>query len=250
MSDEAIFVAEPRTRAGKGANREVRRQGRIPGVIYGGKEPPEMISLDVPQITRAHSTGKMTSRLYQVKVNGKTQRVIPREIQVDPVYDRPVHVDFMRVVAGAKISLAIPVTFRNADQSIGIKRGGVLNIVQHEIELIVDPDNIPDHIEADLTGLDINDSLHISSITLPAGAKARDRSNFTVATIVVPSGFATEAQEAAAAAAAAPGEGEAPAEGEAAAAPAEGGDKAATATAAGGKAAAAKPADDKGKGKK
>jgi len=203
MSDESTFVAEPRTRSGKGPNRDVRRQGRIPGIIYGGKQPPELISLDVPQIAKAHSTGKMTSRLYQLDIAGKKTRVIPREIQVDPVRDHPIHVDFMRVVAGTPITLNIPVEFKRADESPGIKRGGVLNIVRHEIALIVDPENIPDHIEADLTGLDINDSLHISAIALPQGTKPRITRDFTVATIVAPSGHAEELAEAAAKAAAA-----------------------------------------------
>jgi large subunit ribosomal protein L25 len=220
MSDDTTFVAEPRDRVGKGPNREVRRRGRIPGVIYGGKEPPQMVSLDVPQIIRAHQTGKMTSRLYQVELGGKTTRVIPREIQVDPVHDRPIHVDFMRVVSGAPITLNIPVEFKGHENSPGIKRGGVLNIVRHEIELIVDPDNIPDHIEASLEGLDINDSLHISAIALPAGTKPRIARDFTVATVVAPSGHAEEVAEAAAkaaaAAAAAAGPEGAPAEGAAA----------------------------------
>ncbi|HXZ68407.1 MAG TPA: 50S ribosomal protein L25/general stress protein Ctc [Alphaproteobacteria bacterium] len=226
MSEETVLSAEARTRAGKGANRAVRRQGRIPGVIYGGNEPPQMVSLDVPQVTRAHATGKMTSRLYSVEIGGKKTRVIPREVQVDPVYDKPIHVDLMRVTSGSPVTLNIPVQFKGMENSPGIKRGGVLNIVRHEIEMIVDPDNIPDHIEASLDGLDINDSLHISAITLPSGTRPRIARNFTVATVVAPSGHAEEVAEAAAKAAAAAAAGVvegAPAEGApAAGAPAAG----------------------------
>jgi len=222
MISQTTFVASERSRTGKGASRSVRNEGRIPAVIYGGAEPPQMISVEVPQIARAHATGKMTSRLYEVEVGGRTTRVIPREVQVDPVTDRPIHVDFMRVAPGSQITLAIPVEFRRQDASPGIKRGGVLNVVRHEIELIVDADNIPDHIEADLSGLDINDSLHIGAITLPPGTRSKITRDFTVATIVAPSGYAAELAEAAAAAAAAATAAAAPAEGAAPAAPAEG----------------------------
>lgn len=219
MSEE-IFSAEPRKHAGKGPNRAVRRTGRIPGVIYGGKDAPQMISLDTPQIAKAHSTGKMMSRLFQVDVSGEKTRVIPREVQLDPVYDKPIHVDLMRVVSGTPITLNVPVEFKGAENSPGIKRGGVLNVVRHEIELIVDPDQIPDHIEISLEGMEINDSLHISQVTLPPGTRPRITRNFTVATVVAPS---AQVEEIATTAAAGAAEG-APAEGAAgAAAPA--GDK-------------------------
>jgi large subunit ribosomal protein L25 len=203
MSNETTLVAVPRNRSGKGPNRDVRRHGKIPAVIYGGEQAPEMISLDVPQVVKAHASGKMLSRVYEVDVEGKKTRVLPREVQLDPVKDRPIHVDFMRIVAGAKVSLNIPVEFMRSDASPGIKRGGVLNIVRHDIELLVDADNIPDHIEADLSGLDINDSLHISAIALPSGTRPKITRDFTVATIVAPSSYASEVAEAAAAAAAA-----------------------------------------------
>ncbi len=207
MSEETIFSAEPRERAGKGPNRAVRRTGRIPGVIYGGQEAPQMVSLDVPQIAKAHSTGKMMSRLYEVELGGKKTRVIPREVQVDPVHDTPIHVDLMRVVSGSPVTLNIPVEFKGLENSPGIKRGGVLNIVRHDIEMIVDPDNIPDHIEANLEGLDINDSLHISAITLPPGTRPRITRNFTIATVVAPSGQMEEVATTTAAAEGAPAEG-------------------------------------------
>ena len=222
MSEETVFSAEPRSGSGKGPAREARRQGRIPAVIYGGQEAPQLVSLDVPQIARAHATGKMTSRLYQVDIGGKKTRVIPREVQVDPVHDKPIHVDLMRVISGVPVTLNIPVEFKGHEASPGLKRGGVLNIVRHEIELIVDPDHIPDHIEISLEGLEINDSLHISAITLPPGTKPRIARNFTIATVVAPS---AQTEETPAAATAATAEGT-PAEGAAAAAapaaPAEG----------------------------
>lgn len=212
MAELPTFSALPRSRAGKGASRAVRRDGRIPGVIYGGKKPPELISLETKEIVKAYSTGKMKSRLYQVMVDGKPTRVVPRDVQLDPVFDRPLHVDLFRVEEGAKIALMIPVHFLNQPASPGIKRGGVLNIVRHEVELLVDPDHIPPFLEADLTGLEINDSIHISAIKLPEGARPTIQGrDFTVATIAPPSGMASAADTAAEGAAA---------EGAAAAAPA------------------------------
>lgn len=231
MSDMTTFVAEPRTRGGKGANRQVREQGQIPGVIYGGSEPPELITVTVKEITKEHNSGKMMSRMCFVEIGGKKTRVVPREVQTDPVLDRAIHVDFLRVPKGARIALQIPCEFKNLDASPGIKRGGVLNIVRHEVELIVDAENIPDHIDVDLTGLDINDSVHISAVKLPGNAKPKIRRDFTIATIAPSSGFAAEQAEAAAKAAEAAGIVAATPEGEAVpgaegATPEEGKDKA------------------------
>jgi large subunit ribosomal protein L25 len=222
MSEVETFMAEPRSRAGKGASRDVRRHGQIPGVIYGGQEPPELIQLGVPAVLKAHLTGKMTARVCFVEVGGKKTRVVPRAVQVDPVRDLPIHVDFLRLPKGARVSLLIPVEFKNLDASPGIKRGGVLNIVRHEVELIVDAENIPDHIEVDMTGLEINDSIHISAVKLPAGSKPKITRDFTVATVAPSSGFAAEQKEAAEKAAAAAGVVAATPEGEVAAPGAEG----------------------------
>ena len=190
MAEHMTLTAQPRSRVGKGAARAVRREGLIPAVIYGGKQDPELVSVDTKTITKQLHTGALLSRVYMIDLDGKTTRVIPRDVQLDPVRDVPVHVDFLRLAAGAKVALMVPVHFLNQEASPGLKRGGVLNIVRHEVELIVDADNIPEFLEADLTGLDLNDGIHISAIALPEGSTPTitDR-DFTVATIAVPSGF-------------------------------------------------------------
>ncbi len=129
MGETTTFMAEPRSLASKGANRAIRAQGQIPGVIYGGKEPPELITLGAKQISKEHNSGKMLSRVCFIEVSGKKTRVVARDIQVDPVKDRPIHVDFLRLPKGAKVALQIPVQFINAEGSPGLKRGGVINIV-------------------------------------------------------------------------------------------------------------------------
>lgn len=195
MAEHMTLTAQPRSRAGKGAARAVRREGLIPAVIYGGKQDPEMIAVDTKVITKQLHTGTLLSRVYFVDVDGKKTRVIPRDVQLDPVRDTPVHVDFLRLAEGAKVALMIPVHFMNHEASPGLKRGGTLNIVRHEVELLVNADNIPPYLEADLTGLDLNDGIHISAIKLPEGARPTitDR-DFTVATVAVPSGFVDAAE--------------------------------------------------------
>lgn len=246
MAEASIFKAEPRARAGKGANRVMREQGQVPGVIYGGGEPPELITLSIPEFIKAHESGKMTSRISFVDVGGKKTRVVAREVQVDPVRDHPIHVDFLRLPKGARVSLMIPVEFKNLEGSPGIKRGGVLNVVRHEVELIVDAENIPDHLEVSLEGLDINDSVHISAVALPPGVVPKIKRDFTVATIAPSSGFAAEQKEAAAKAAEAAATAAALPEG---AAPAEGAPAAGAAAPAAGDAKEAAPAKE-AKGKK
>lgn len=216
MAELTTLAAELRDRGGKGAARAARRTGRVPGVIYGGKTPPEMISVDRRDLTKVWSTGTFLNQITLVDVGGKQTRAIARDVQLHPVSDAPLHVDFLRLEAGSRVKLSIPVTFENEAASPGIKRGGVLNIVRYEIELDCPGDNIPATLVADLDGLEIGDSLHISAITLPEGVKPTitDR-DFTVATIAAPSKVATAEEEAAEAAAAdseATAEGEAPAE--------------------------------------
>lgn len=194
------LTAAVRERTGKGAARATRREGMIPGVIYGGGEPPIAISLPYkPVDLRIHAGGFLTT-LMMIDVGGHKIRVIPRDYQLDPVKDFPIHVDFLRVEAGARIDLEIPVHFINESASPGIKRGGVLNIVRHTVELSVPADAIPERITVDLTGLNINDSVHISAVTLPEGTAPviRDR-DFTIATIAAPAGMKEEAPAAAAA---------------------------------------------------
>jgi large subunit ribosomal protein L25 len=201
------LTATVRDKVGKGAARAVRRQGMIPAVIYGGKEPPIAISLPFRELDlKVHAGGFMTT-VAEITVDGEAIRTLPRDFQLDPVADRPLHVDFLRLVAGSTITVEVPVHFVNEAGSPGIRRGGVLNVVRHRVELECQADAIPDHIVADLTGLDINDSLHISAISLPEGVKPTVGRNFTVATVAAPAGVKEEIRAAAEAAAAA---GEAP----------------------------------------
>ena len=239
MRETLELTVEPRSRLGKGAAYQNRKAGRIPGVVYGGNADPETVQVDERTLTRHYNTGSFLQTLVMLESGGKKTRVIPRAVQLDPVTDRVVHVDFMRLTPGGTISLDIPVHFRGQEDSPGIKRGGVLNIVRHEVALLCPVDNIPEYIEGDLSELDIGDSLHISAFALPEGVKPVIRGrDFTVATIAPPTTYTEEVTPAAAAAAAA-AEGAAPAEGAEGAAPAAG---AAAAPAAG-----AAPAADKGK---
>ena len=195
------LTATVREKVGKGAARAVRRQGLIPAVIYGGKEPPISIALSSRDIYfKLHGGGFMTT-VAEIDVNGDTIRTLPRDFQLDPVTDQPIHVDFVRITAGSTITVEIPVHFANEEDSPGIRRGGVLNVVRHRVELECPADAIPNHIVADLTGLDINDSLHISSIELPAGVKVTIDRDFTIATIAAPAGIKEELRTAAEAAA-------------------------------------------------
>lgn len=178
--------ATARPRAGKGAARAERRNGRVPGVIYGGNEPPLPISLDYKDVEKTIFAGHFLSTVFNIDVDGKTVRVIPRDYQLDKVRDFPMHVDFLRIVAGSKIRVGVPVHFKNNLESPGLKAGGVLNVVTHNIELMCPPDDIPQEVMVDLAGLEIGDSIHISDIKLPENVTLRDRSNFTVATIAAP----------------------------------------------------------------
>ena len=220
MASVKQLQAVARDRVGKGAARAVRRQGRVPAVIYGAGAAPTPIALDFNEARRLIFAGHFLTTVFEIEVDGQKTRAIPRDYQLDPVKDLPVHVDFLRLAEGQKIRVEVPVHFINQEASPGLKRGGTLNIVRHTIELLVPVEAIPDALDADLTGFDIGDSLHISAITLPEGAKPTiSERDFTVATIVAPSGLKEEAAAAAAAAAAAPAAAE-PAPGAAPAAPA------------------------------
>ncbi|MBV9331031.1 MAG: 50S ribosomal protein L25/general stress protein Ctc [Alphaproteobacteria bacterium] len=220
MREIEDLQAEPRTGTGKGPAFRARKQGFIPAVVYGGDGKPESVQVPQRDLERQIEKGAFLTTLYMLDVGGRKTRVIPRQVQIDPVSDRPVHADFMRLPEGASIRLAIPVRFRGQESSPGLKRGGVLNIVRHEVELICPADRIPDYLEGDLSGLEIHGTLHLSAIRLPEGVKpvaTRER-DITIASIVAPTSVIEEqraAAEAAAAAAAAPvpEEGEAPAEG-------------------------------------
>jgi large subunit ribosomal protein L25 len=234
MATVREFKATARPKAGKGASRAVRREGRVPGVIYGDNQPPLNISLDQAELALRIFAGKFLTTLCEVDVDGNKIRVIPRDFQIDPVRDAPVHVDFMRLGKGATIRVKVPVHMINADQSPGIKRGGTVNIVTHTLDVRCPAEAIPEAFVVDLAGLEINHSKHLSDINLPPDVRPYIQGDATLVTIVPPSGYAEEkGGEGAAAAAAAPAAGAKPAAG--GAKPAAGGAK----PAAGG---AAKPA--------
>ena len=197
MSEALTLPAELRERAGKGASRELRRDGRVPAVIYGGKEDPVAIHVEAKELVRQLGTGHFMNSIVMVEVGGKKVRALPKDVALHPVTDRPLHVDFLRLAKDSKIHVEVPVVFVNEEASPGLKKGGVLNVVRHELELVCESDKIPDDIQLDLTGLDLGDSIHISQITLPAGSVSAitDR-DFTIATVVAPSGLRSEAAEA------------------------------------------------------
>lgn len=208
MSKIIPLAVMNRDRAGKGAARATRREGLVPGVVYGNKQDPALISIDPKVLKQQIKGGGFFSHVFEIDLGGKKEMVLPRDLQLDPVTDRPIHVDFMRVNRETRITVGVPVAFVNDTASPGLKRGGVLNIVLHEILLVCAPDNIPERIVVDLTGLEIGHSIHMDHITIPEGA-VRDPhfKDDTVATIVAPSAMKSEAETA-------------PAEAEAAAAPA------------------------------
>ncbi len=187
MADVANLAAQSREEAGKGPARALRRDGRVPAVIYGDKKDPLAISLDALDLRRELADSGFYLRLYDVDVAGSAERVLPREVQRHPVTGVPMHVDFLRIAAGATITVNVGVDFINEEECPGLKSGGVLNVVRYEIELVCPAASIPESIVIDLTGLEIGDGVHISSVTLPADCEPTitDR-DFTIATIAAP----------------------------------------------------------------
>jgi len=212
------LAAQPRSGKGKGPAYQARSQGNVPAIIYGGESDPQMITVDARTLERHTGTGSFLTTPFMLDIEGKKERVLPRALQLDPVSDRPVHVDFMRLAKGATVRIEIPVRFKGQDTSPGLKRGGVLNIVRHDLEVYASAENIPELIEIDISKMDINESLHISAINLPEGVRPRIRErDFTIASIVAPTSVIEEQRAAVAAAKAAESAAAAPAEGEAAA---------------------------------
>jgi large subunit ribosomal protein L25 len=242
MATVKELKATARPAGGKGAARAERRAGRVPGVIYGNNEPPVTISVDDADLRQRILAGRFLTTIYDIDLEGKKHRVIPRDFHLDPVRDFPLHVDFMRLGEGATIRVSVPLHIRNAEAAPGVKRGGTVNIVTHTIDLVCSVDNIPQFVEADVSDLEISHSLHLSDIKLPAGVKSLLRDDVTLVTIVPPSGYAEEMKAAAAAAAAAAGTVVAGAPAAPGAAPAVGAPGAAPAAPAAGAAAAAAPA--------
>jgi len=198
MSEALTLPAETRERAGKGASRALRREGRVPAVIYGGKEESTPIHVEAKELVRQLGTGHFMNSIVMIDVDGKSVRVLPKDVSFHPVNDRPIHADFLRLAKDAKIEVAIPVVFINEDESPGLIKGGVLNVVRHELDLICVSDKIPDQIEIDVTGKEVGDSLHISEVELPEGSESAitDR-DYTIATLVAPSALKKSEDEAA-----------------------------------------------------
>jgi large subunit ribosomal protein L25 len=190
MSDQLTLSAEARDRVGKGASRALRNSGRVPAVIYGNNEEPTSVHLEEKLLMKALMTGHFMNSVVMVETGGKSIRTLPKDVSFHPVTERPLHVDFLRISEHASVTVQVPVLFVDEATSPGMKRGAVLNIVRHELELICDAAMIPDDISISLTGLEIGDSIHISAVTLPAGSKSAitDR-DFTIATLVAPSGL-------------------------------------------------------------
>ena len=198
MSDQLTLPAEARDRAGKGASRELRRQGRVPAVVYGQKKDALSIHVEEKLLTKMLHTGHFMNSVVMVEVGGKPTRTLPKAVDFHPVTSRPIHVDFLRISEHTKVNVAVPMRFDNEEASPGLKRGGVLNVVVHELEIVCDAAHIPSEIHIPLDGLDIGDSIHISQVNLPNGVTpANADEDFTVATIVAPSAMKSEETEAA-----------------------------------------------------
>jgi large subunit ribosomal protein L25 len=203
MASVKELKATVRTGAGRGPAREERRQGRTPGVVYGDSKEPMNIALDHAELRTRIYAGQFLTTIYDLDIDGKKHRVIPRDYQLDKVKGFPIHVDFMRLGEGATIRVNIPIRVLNAEISPGVKRGGAINIVTHTVEVRCPANAIPGAIEVDVSELDMNHSLHLSKITLPPNVKPVAGRDLTLVTIVPPSGYQEELRAAAAAAAAA-----------------------------------------------
>lgn len=203
MAETKTLAATVRSVGGKGAARSVRREGRIPAVIYGGGDPAQSISLEWREVNKLIYAGHFLTTIFEIDVAGAKERVIPRDYQLDRINDRPLHVDFLRLKTGSTLRVAIPVHFINQETCPGIKKGGALNIVRHSIEMKVPADAIPEAVTVDIGQLDIAESVHISAVTLPTGCRPVDtQHDFTIATIAPPVAIAETPAPAAAAAAA------------------------------------------------
>lgn len=195
MSNISTLSARARDRAGKGSARAARREGLVPAVIYGDKKDPLSITVTLRDLEKLLKPG-FFSHLVDIDVGGEKHRVLPRDLQQHPVSDRALHVDFLRVSATTEITVEVPVEFINDESCPGLRRGGVLNVVRHDVEVYCLPDNIPEKITVDLAGLQIGDSVHISAVKLPEGVRPtiEDR-DFTIATIAAPTTVSEEAAE-------------------------------------------------------
>jgi large subunit ribosomal protein L25 len=198
MADITVMAATMREKVGKGSARAARREGRVPAAIYGDGKPPVSITVERKQLVKDMDTGSFFTSIYDVQVDGKTNRVLPRDVQLHPVTDIPEHVDFLRVGANTTVAVDVPVEFINEDDCPGLRAGGVLNVVRYAVEVSCRPDLIPNSIVVDLAVAEMGDSLHISAVNLPDGVTATitDR-DFTIATIAAPTAVVDEMADAA-----------------------------------------------------
>ncbi len=207
MAEVLTLNIEKRENAGTGAARTLRRNGRVPAIVYGKNYPEIRISANLKELVSKYEKGHFTSKVVDLNLDGKTIKVVPKQVQLDPVTDVPLHVDFLRVDENSKIALKIPVKFINQDKAPGLKRGGVLNVIRRDVELLCNLDHIPEFLVADLAELQIGHSIHISHIKLPVDAEPTIKNrDFTIATIVGRTATSAEEEAAAAAAAAAAAE--------------------------------------------
>ncbi|USO01558.1 MAG: 50S ribosomal protein L25/general stress protein Ctc [Alphaproteobacteria bacterium] len=198
MRDNVKIEAAVRESVGTGSAREARRAGMLPVSIYGGKEKPVAATISPKAIFHEIQTLRFFTHVYELNFGGKIQRVIPRDVQRHPVTDVPLHIDFMRVSGSDSIHVHIPVHLINEDKCEGLKRGGVLNTILHEIEVVCPVGSIPESLEADLAGVSLGHSLHTDALVLPKGVKiAHPERDNTLATIVVPSSVKAETEAAA-----------------------------------------------------
>ena len=197
MSDTLTLSAETRDRVGKGASRALRNEGRVPAVVYGMKQDPMGISVNERELMKLLNTGHFMNSIVMIDAGGKAVRTLPKDVTFDVVTDRPLHVDFLRISEHATVTVAVPINFVDEEEAPGIKRGGVLNVVRHELELVCDAAEIPSEITVSLAGLEVGDTIHISAVTLPKGTEsAIDDRDFTIATVIAPSAMKADVQEA------------------------------------------------------
>jgi large subunit ribosomal protein L25 len=207
MPEIISLSAEPRPLAGKGAARATRRAGRVPAIVYGDNQDPALISLEPRELSRCLARPGFYNHLVEITVDGATHRTLPREVQYHPVSDAPLHVDFQRVSAGAQVHVTVPVVFVDQERSPGLRRGGILNVVRHGIEMLCSVDNIPERLVVSLAGLEIGDSIHIGAVEMPQGVRsAIHERDFTIASIAASSAVREEAAAAASTTAVAPTE--------------------------------------------
>jgi large subunit ribosomal protein L25 len=202
MASIKELKAVARDRVGKGAARAVRREGQVPAVIYGGGAPAESISLDFNQMKLAIYAGHFLTTIFEIDVDGRKTRALPRDFQLDPVKDFPIHIDFLRLAEGQQVRVTVPVHVIGQEASPGVKRGGTVQVVEHSLELMVPSEAIPEFVEVSVAALEIGGTVHLSDIVLPEGARALGSSGTTVVTVVPPTGAREDAAAAAAAAAA------------------------------------------------